>query len=142
MPKACSTAANFWRAGWAQPAEPYFGWIVGSPPGLPGGGMTGVFCAPGSGGGTCISGSTLCGGRMTPLERSSCWLGLSFGAGGDCPSVSDLGGGSRSVGVDWAQAAEPAAAMPSIAARLSIAAQPNMTMVGGVAASQTRGLLG
>src|SRR3954463_14233596 len=47
----------------------YFGRIVGSPPGLPGGGITGVL--PVSGAGACISGSTPGGGHNTPSERAS-----------------------------------------------------------------------
>jgi hypothetical protein len=47
----------------------YFGRIVGSPPGLPGGGITGVM--PASGVGACISGSTPGGGHTTPSERAS-----------------------------------------------------------------------
>src|SRR6185295_10784775 len=47
----------------------YFGRIVGSPPGLPGGGITGVL--PVSGAGACISGSTPAGGHRTPSERAS-----------------------------------------------------------------------
>jgi hypothetical protein len=47
----------------------YFGRIVGSPPGLPGGGITGVL--PASGAGACISGSTPAGGHNTPSERAS-----------------------------------------------------------------------
>ena len=42
---------------------------VGSPPGLPGGGITGVL--PASGAGACISGSTPGGGHNTPSERAS-----------------------------------------------------------------------
>jgi hypothetical protein len=45
------------------------GRTVGSPPGLPGGGITGVF--PPAGGGVSICGSTLAGGQMIPSERSS-----------------------------------------------------------------------
>jgi hypothetical protein len=47
----------------------YFGRIVGSPPGLPGGGITGVL--PTSGVGARISGSTPGGGHSTPSERAS-----------------------------------------------------------------------
>jgi hypothetical protein len=47
----------------------YFGRIVGSPPGLPGGGITGVL--PASGAGACISGSTPAGGHNTPSDLAS-----------------------------------------------------------------------
>jgi hypothetical protein len=47
----------------------YFGRIVGSPPGLPGGGMTGML--PVSGVGARISGSTPAGGQSTPSELAS-----------------------------------------------------------------------
>jgi hypothetical protein len=121
MPKVCNTAANSSRAGsgrsrdcyrvahvlvprtdpsplwrlahFARNMRCYFGSIVGSPPGLPGGGMTGVLPEPG-GGGTSICGSTPRGGRMTPLERSS--RSLRSSAGGACPSVSVFGVRSRS----------------------------------------------
>ena len=45
-----------------------------SPPGLPGGGMTGI--GPPGGVGCLISGSTCCGGQITPCERAS--LSLKF----------------------------------------------------------------
>ena len=47
----------------------YFGRIVGSPPGLPGGGMTGIL--PVSGVGARISGSTPAGGQSTPSDLAS-----------------------------------------------------------------------
>src|SRR6266576_1777924 len=47
----------------------YFGRTVGSPPGLPGGGITGVL--PASGVGARISGSTPGGGHSTPSDRAS-----------------------------------------------------------------------
>jgi hypothetical protein len=47
----------------------YFGRTEGSPPGLPGGGITGVL--PPSGVGARISGSTPAGGHSTPSERAS-----------------------------------------------------------------------
>src|SRR5262245_55126663 len=91
--------------------------MVWSPPGLPGGGMTGMRCEPdGAGGVTCISGSTLCGGRITPFWRSSCWLGFSAVDGGAWPSVSDFGGGSRSI------ACAHAAGLASVAATAAAAA--------------------
>ena len=74
--------------------------------------MTGVLPEPG-GGGTCISGSTPRGGRMTPLERSS--RSLRSSAGGACPSVSVFGVRSRSdmVGCPHASAIIVAATMPA-----------------------------
>src|SRR5262249_40373069 len=56
-----------WAASPAPPAEKglfYFGWTLGSPPGLPGGGMTGVL--PVSGVGILMPGSTTTGGQITP----------------------------------------------------------------------------
>jgi hypothetical protein len=47
----------------------YFGRIDGSPPGLPGGGITGVLLPFGAG--ACISGSIPGGGHNTPSERAS-----------------------------------------------------------------------
>ena len=47
----------------------YFGRTVGSPPGLPGGGITGVL--PASGVGARISGSTPVGGHNTPSDFAS-----------------------------------------------------------------------
>jgi len=46
--------------------------MLGSPPGLPGGGITGML--PPCGVGALISGSTPGGGQMTPSERASCSL--------------------------------------------------------------------
>src|SRR5438876_2017716 len=50
-------------------ARPYFGRRLGSPPGLPGGGITGVL--PVSGVGARISGSTPAGGHITPSDFAS-----------------------------------------------------------------------
>jgi len=47
----------------------YFGRSLGSPPGLPGGGITGVL--PASGVGARISGSTPAGGHNTPPDLAS-----------------------------------------------------------------------
>jgi hypothetical protein len=47
----------------------YFGRTVGSPPGLPGGGITGML--PASGVGARISGSTPAGGHNTPSDFAS-----------------------------------------------------------------------
>src|SRR5262249_7685325 len=52
----------------------YFGCIDWSPPGVPGGGITGI--APPGGVGCLISGSTFFGGQITPPERAS--LSLRF----------------------------------------------------------------
>src|SRR6478735_8827730 len=50
-------------------AGPYFGRRLGSPPGLPGGGMTGIL--PPSGVGARISGSTPAGGHKMPSDFAS-----------------------------------------------------------------------
>jgi hypothetical protein len=50
-------------------AETYFGTIDGSPPGVPGGGMTGVLPPPT--GGAAIPGSTPAGGQMIPFDCDS-----------------------------------------------------------------------
>jgi hypothetical protein len=47
----------------------YFGRTDGSPPGLPGGGITGIL--PVSGAGARIAGSILDGGHSTPSDRAS-----------------------------------------------------------------------
>src|SRR6266404_6028155 len=63
----------------------YFGLIDGSPPGVPGGGMTGM-ASPAGGGVRFICGSTLGGGVMTPPDRpkSELLVPLAGGAiGGD-----------------------------------------------------------
>jgi hypothetical protein len=52
--------------------ERYFGLTSGAfPPGVPGGGITGMLCAPGFGVGWCIPGSGSAGGWITPPERES-----------------------------------------------------------------------
>jgi hypothetical protein len=51
------------------PSAAYFGRSEGSPPGLPGGGITGVL--PASGVGARISGSTPAGGHSTPSDLAS-----------------------------------------------------------------------
>ncbi len=48
----------------------YWGRKFGLPPGVPGGGITGVLPPPG--GGVVISGSTPTGGQMTPSDLESC----------------------------------------------------------------------
>jgi hypothetical protein len=50
----------------AAAALSHFGTVFGSPPGVPGGGMTGI--APPSRGGAAIFGSTPEGGQMTPFD--------------------------------------------------------------------------
>src|SRR3984885_13381026 len=57
----------------------YLGRTLGSPPGLPGGGITGMLPAPALGAGACIWGSTLEGGHSTPSDfanrsPSGAWL--------------------------------------------------------------------
>jgi hypothetical protein len=47
----------------------HFGWILGSPPGVPGGGITGVLPPPL--GGTEMPGSIPAGGQITPLDWES-----------------------------------------------------------------------
>src|SRR5213078_3515778 len=63
----------------------YFGRIDGSPPGLPGGGITGVL--PASGVGARISGSMPAGGHSTPSDRAS----LSPSGSRLCPVVCPSG---------------------------------------------------
>jgi hypothetical protein len=54
----------------------HFGMMVGSPPGVPGGGMTGM--TPPPVGGTEMLGSTSAGGQITPLERDNSSLKLAL----------------------------------------------------------------
>jgi hypothetical protein len=61
--------------------RPYFGRTLGSPPGLPGGGITGIL--PPSGVGARISGSTLDGGHRVPSDLAS----LSPSGSRDSPMV-------------------------------------------------------
>ena len=75
----------------------YFGRTLGSPPGLPGGGITGVL--PVSGVGARISGSTPVGGHNTPSDFAS----LSPSGSAACPVVEPSGamvprGGTGCVG--------------------------------------------
>jgi hypothetical protein len=75
----------------------YFGRTLGSPPGLPGGGITGVL--PLSGVGAWISGSTPVGGHNTPSDFAS----LSPSGSAACPMVEPFGamvprGGTGCVG--------------------------------------------
>jgi hypothetical protein len=49
------------------PDPSYFGFTVGSPPGVPGGGITGVEAVPLSGGARTLR-SPICGGFITPLD--------------------------------------------------------------------------
>ena len=53
------------------PQTHHFGRVFGSPPGLPGGGMTGIVLPEGFGGGVCISGSMPAGGHSTPSDLAS-----------------------------------------------------------------------
>ena len=59
----------------------YFGRIVGSPPGPPGGGITGVF--PSFGVSLCICGSMFEGGHRTPSDCAN----RSLKGSRDCPVV-------------------------------------------------------
>ena len=63
----------------------YFGRKLGLPPGLPGGGITGVL--PVSGVGARISGSTPAGGHSTPSDLAS----LSPSGSARCPVVAPSG---------------------------------------------------
>ena len=87
-------------------SAPHFGWRFGSPPGVPGGGITGV--RPPPTGGTAIPGSTPAGGHITPLDSESCSLSgrfpvVSFERGATLPRPGeqfrfdgdDEGGGSE-----------------------------------------------
>jgi hypothetical protein len=62
-----STAVNARNAIFQGPR--YFGWILGSPPGVPGGGITGVLPPPL--GGTEMPGSIPAGGQITPFDWES-----------------------------------------------------------------------
>ena len=62
-------------------SAPYFGRTLGSPPGLPGGGSTGV--RPSLGASFCISGSIFDGGHMMPSDCAN----LSLKGSRDCPVV-------------------------------------------------------
>jgi hypothetical protein len=68
-------------------AQTYFGRRLGSPPGLPGGGMIGILPVPVSGVGARISGSTSDGGHSTPSDRAS----LSPSGSWDWPTVESRG---------------------------------------------------
>lgn len=68
----------------------YFGLTVGSPPGLPGGGMTGILPSV-LGAGACISGSTPAGGQSTPSDFAN----LSPSGSRDCPVVVPSGAVAR-----------------------------------------------
>jgi hypothetical protein len=60
--------------GRAERASAHFGWMLEPLPGLPGGGMTGVF--PRSGVGLVMLGSTSAGGQTTPWDCDSCRPGF------------------------------------------------------------------
>ena len=72
-PRSCSWRPNMSPA---KRLRPHFGWRFGSPPGVPGGGITGV--RPPPTGGTAIPGSTPAGGHITPLDSESCSLSGRF----------------------------------------------------------------
>jgi hypothetical protein len=83
----------------------YFGLKLGLPPGLPGGGITGVL--PASGVGARISGSTPAGGHSTPSDFAS--LSLS-GSPADVPSGAIVPrGGTGFVGAQLLAVADGAA---------------------------------
>jgi hypothetical protein len=71
----------------------YFGLMLWSPPGLPGGGITGVLLLSDFGAGARMAGSTLLGGQSTPSDfaslspRFSVVLPLPFGVMTPCESV-------------------------------------------------------
>ena len=72
--------------GAVEAAQSYFGLTAGLPPGVPGGGITGIV-APAGGGFCFISGSMPTGGVMTPPDRlkSELVAPLAGGTvGGDC----------------------------------------------------------
>ena len=65
----------------------YLGTTLGSPPGVPGGGITGIL-RPVAGGVVIKAGSTPAGGQTTPLDSASCSLKgrlplVSFGGSGE-----------------------------------------------------------
>jgi hypothetical protein len=75
-----------------------FGTMFGSPPGVPGGGITGI--RPPPIGGTAIPGSMPAGGHITPLDSESCSLKLrlpvvSLARGAEGAAVPMPGGQSR-----------------------------------------------
>src|SRR5690349_3277817 len=88
----------------------YFGLTSGAlPPGVPGGGITGMLCEPGFGVGTCIPGSGLVGGWITPPERESRSLSEPPG----CEDVPDPpASGERSAGAEGDGCAEGGSGAP------------------------------
>ncbi len=92
MPHKCGVTSS------GAPHYSYFGLTFGSPPGPPGGGMTGM--VPPCGVGACISGSTPGGGHRTPSDFAN----LSPSVPDACPVVVPRGAtvpscGTASVGV-------------------------------------------
>ena len=69
VPPVCQLGSRPQFGGEVAATRIYFGRIVGSPPGLPGGGMTGIL--PVLGVGARISGSTPVGGQSTPSDLAS-----------------------------------------------------------------------
>ena|SRR5215213_2155503 len=99
----------------------YFGSTSRLPPGLPGGGITGVVPGSGSGGRAWgISGAMSLGGRITPPVRSSRSLKVSPGRLSDCVERGSCG--PVGAGVVWADA-------PTVAARALTAASPSRAPV-------------
>ena len=68
----------------ALPSAFYLGWTRGSPPGVPGGGITGVVPGSGFGAGAWMPGSTPAGGRITPTPPDGAPDGPGRGAGAGC----------------------------------------------------------
>jgi hypothetical protein len=101
--------------------------MLGSPPGLPGGGMTGVLSP--SGVGNLIAGSTAGGGQMTPSDCARRLLRLSGGGARLCrlpaPFVAVPGDPGGSDGEQGAEAEGdapcPSAGSTSVAARIAAA---------------------
>src|ERR1700730_2939510 len=98
----------------AQGAQNHFGLMDGSPPGLPGGGITGIGALL-SDGLRVISGSTLPGGRITP----SFGLGSSLLASSGDLVVFSWMGGSTFLGIALS---EEFCAIPGAAAEIRAAA--------------------
>ena len=78
----------------AWPGSSYLGWTRGSPPGVPGGGITGVVPGCGFGAGARMPGSTPAGGRTTPPPGGAPELGRLSGP----PSGDGMSAPRRSAG--------------------------------------------
>jgi hypothetical protein len=113
-------------------SQGYFGWTFWLPPGLPGGGITGVL--PASGVGARISGSTPEGGHSTPLDLASLsesgspacpvvvpgsvlsrgWIEFAVGPQLSATAVAVGAGGVVTVGGAWAAAPDTESAKPEL----------------------------